>query len=107
MPRRGERHVPSHAVVDLVVVAAARLFPDLHPPALGTLCSMGDGHGVVLGRAYHDATADGLGLGVTLAGAGALRRVWRLGPHSGRTPTAPGARARAAGPLGALSPRGD
>src|ERR687888_2401555 len=85
MPAGGEHHGPGNPAVDVVVVVVERVYPSLHAARLGALCAMDQRHGAVLGRAYDHSTADSHRPGVPLAGAGTLRRVWRLGSRGGRT----------------------
>lgn len=106
MPTEGERHGPSNPIVDVVVVAVEPLCPGVHPAWLGAFCPMGHGYGAMLGRTHDHPTADRARSGVPVAPPGAFCRVWGVGPRGRGTPTAPRARARAAGPLGTLSPRG-
>src|SRR5262245_47988218 len=102
MPKRGKRHGPSHAIVDVVVVAAERLYPGFHTTGLDTLRPMGDGHGVVLGRAYPHSALDRAGAGVALAYPGARCRVWLLGPEVRRAGHAAVDRAGAACSVGTV-----
>lgn len=61
MPKRGERHGPSHAIVDAIVVGAERHYPGLSTTRSGTLRLIGNGTGVVLGRAYPQRDHDRAG----------------------------------------------
>src|SRR6266540_5515415 len=101
----GERHERSSATVGWVARAVERLCHGLHPARLGALCAMGHRYGAVLGRAHPHANFDSAWLGVALARAGALCRVWRLGPRRGGTDDKAVDRTGMASTLGLLPPR--
>src|SRR5918997_5190608 len=102
LPEEEERHGPGDATVGMVAVPVENVYPGLHAARLGTLCPMGNGHGAVLGRAYHYADFDGLGPGIALARARAFCRAWCLGAGSGRAAHAAADRAGMPGSLGSL-----
>lgn len=100
MPKRGERHGPGNTGVGVVAVPGERVCHGLHPAGVGARCPMGHGDGVVRGRTHDHADLDGSGVGVPLAGPGALCRIWRLGPRGGGTPNPPADRTGTASPVG-------